>query len=353
MRSYYCTACQSTFQLTGDVQQGMNCLFCGHKAFSDGISMANQDMNSSDYELIIPFEVDQSLAEEKIEQFILRNKWFSPADLGMKNGLKRLRPYFIPIWLTDVEIRMKWEAELAFPATTLSAIDTVDQTGVKRKEISKTFLRWQEFGGEVQESFENLRELAVDNDDDWLMEQLAFSLDDAVLFQPDLVQDSIVCQPHPLSPMNKLNIYKQIINSIEERIVEASDAKSIKNFDYQSETEKSNLTQLLIPLFATHFYDAKGLRHVVVVNGRTGELYGKAIRSMFWSVWLRLLLFINGLGVLILLNNLPQNAILDPDGFTHFLLSCAVFVGFVILPFFYLYSGVMAMFEHNKFEIRL
>lgn len=87
-------------------KQAAHCAFCGG---SQKLEHAANPLEQA--ELFLPFQVDLIGARDAYRQWVSRQGWFRPFDLGSKATVESLQPMWWPGWVTDAQAWITWTAD--------------------------------------------------------------------------------------------------------------------------------------------------------------------------------------------------------------------------------------------------
>ncbi|MEM7333016.1 MAG: hypothetical protein AAF490_13085 [Chloroflexota bacterium] len=163
MKTAVCEQCNTGFRISGSVRIAGGCPFCGGKKFDTDLTQWMRVLADVEKELIIPFSVAEKTLNKKLRGLAWEYRIFDREDIRLSKIKKRLRPYYIPFWLADIDVQATWSAEFAFQYDGVSA----SEKRMGQRWLSKEFLvplyRWDSFSGELTKSLHNLPAIAIDH----------------------------------------------------------------------------------------------------------------------------------------------------------------------------------------------
>ncbi len=230
-------------------------------------------------ELVVPFSVREAAVEKKLNQFS-RQFYFSPTDLQARNLIGRLRQVYIPAWMVDSDVNAVWQVEAGFDYQVVSHQEKFAGDSWHTQEVKETKVRWETRKGKLQRRYDNVRAPALDDIRDVRGRLGAFDSDGAVPYEPTILEGSMIRLPNrdPEDAWSDTHPTFKVLAAEECR--HAARADHIRQYKWQAEYTNQNWSLLLLPLFSTWYVDDDGRPQAVLLNGRTGQIWGVMRASM-------------------------------------------------------------------------
>lgn len=251
-------------------------------------------------ELVIPFK-KQSHDLSPILAGFTRNVWLHFDDFTPAKLVQRCKPLFFPMWLVDSDVVGSWEAEVGFDYEVKSFRESYGDSGWVSDETINIKTRWEPRVGLITRHYENIPVPALTDQQDLAKMTGAYHMEQAIPYEPALV-DNISLRVPDIQPREAWDEAKVLFaKSSAQECQQAVGAQYIRSFALRAEYRALHWTQLLQPLYITHYSDDQGKLYPIYINGETGEVNGMRLVSQrkgwIWAgiiAGVALLLFIVG-----------------------------------------------------------
>ena len=243
-------------------------------------------------ELLVPFRVPVEEISKNLKSFT-NSVWIRPDDLQADRLLSRLIPVFWPEWLVDGDIIGTWNAEMGYDYQVKSSEETYRSGNWQTREVIETRIRWAPRAGQVARRFENIQVPGMEDQARLLEVTGGFKTNQPLPYNPDRVGQACFQVPD-LPPESAWPLAQTSFDhAARASCTQAAAAQHVRNFNLQAEYESLNWTQLLLPVYVTHYIDDQGLAHPVYINGQSGRVGGLRLASQRkgW-IWAGILLAI-------------------------------------------------------------
>ena len=268
-----CPHCKQAF-LVQDGQQAPRCPYCSQEI----LTTQSVRLRTEPPEAVIPFKIQKSDLTPTLEQFT--NKiWLRPDDFTIDNLKQRLTPVFLPMWLVDCQITGSWQAETGFDYEVKSSKESYQNgTWITTPVIEKR-AKWEKRIGELNRKYNNVTAPAISHYSEIIEKIGKFDLSLARPYHFQIINNIFLCvpdQPPDVAwPIAKSNFN----NAAEQDCLKAAGAQHIRNFSIQAEYKSQNWTQLLMPMYFTHYADDEGVQHPIYIHGQSGRIEGLRMAS--------------------------------------------------------------------------
>lgn len=277
-----CATCNGTFVVPPEVVADI-CPYCGQADLTEITTTETETerpFHAQPPELVLPFARTQSSLLSELTQFVKRT-WFSPADLTPDNLAARLRPVYVPMWLVDAQVQAQWQAEAGFDYQVVSHKESFQNGQWRTQQVRETRIRWEPRLGTLQRPYTNQAAPALE--EFALLEQTLgkYRLDEAVRpFQPKDLHEAVAYLPNRPPQDAWPEAQAALKEAAAEECRQAAVADHIREFRWKPEFADPVWTQLLLPLYTTHYQDHEGVTRMLFVQGQTGTLRGQRRASM-------------------------------------------------------------------------
>ena len=225
-------------------------------------------------ELVVPFSVDEDTISRRIQTFAggipLPPKDLSPASLSV-----RMQRLYLPMWLVDVDVKARWQAEVGFDYEVVSHQEHYrDGSGWDSQRVREGRVRWEPRAGRLRRRYENVTAPALERYEQIRRAVGDISADAAVAYNGGALSAATVRAPD----LNPEAAWPEAVPNIHRAAAEecrrAAQADHVRRFTWDPTYAGKNWTLLLLPLYATYYLDDEGKPRRVLLNGRTGRAYG-------------------------------------------------------------------------------
>lgn len=232
-------------------------------------------------ELIAPFALDDSRREAALRGFA-RGIPLAPTDLSLAHLRARLQAFYLPQWLVDVDVEATWRAEAGFNYEIVSHEEHFD--GERKRwqthEITETRVRWQPRLGRLQRHYDNVPAPALEEEPVIRRHLGRFTSDEAVPFQTAAPDTGLVALPNRRPEDAWSEARSELGRRAQAECRQAIGADHMRDFRWTPRFGERRWTQLLLPLYATYYFDDDATPQPLWINGQSGRVYGVRRASM-------------------------------------------------------------------------
>lgn len=273
-------------------------------------------------ELILPFDLQETRLEEKIQEFV-RGIPFPPADLRATNLQSRFKRVYLPVWLVDVNAKSNWQAEMGFNYQVVSHQERYEQNqgNWQTQQVEENRTRWEPRVGSLDRSYTNLPAPAMENDAQIRKTIGKFNFQSSQNYTAMLIGKSLVRLPDRSKQDAWRNILPDLQSIAADECRKACDADHVRQFSWSPVFADQHWTLLLEPVFATYYLDDSQKPQPVMINGQSGQVFGarraslnRAKQVSIYILLAALFLFIISLGSLVLTPLTPLFAAISAIG---------------------------------------
>ncbi len=254
-----CDGCGALFRADAD---GEVCPACG----AGRLALAEPRIDGAP-ELAVPFATVDGAVQKSLSAFA-GEIWFPTDDLAKIPG--RVRQIWWPRWLVDADIAGSWEAEAGFDYQVASTQE-VYSGGWTTRDVTETRIRWESRAGRATLAYANISVPALA-----IQEEAVFSSttawDDSLSGPWIRLPDRSASEQWPAAVL-------ELRRRVSADCIRACSAEHIRDFYLEMHAEQAGWTWLLTPIWATWYTDDDGIRHVIRVDGVTGEVEGPRLAS--------------------------------------------------------------------------
>ena len=290
-------------------------------------------LRSEPPELLIPYQINSTKLKQQLDTFT-SGIWLHSDDFTTENLYQRLRPVFIPMWLTDCNLEGFWKAEMGFDYQVASALDSYVNGDWKSQERIETRVRWEPRVGQIKRHYDNIATPAVTNFANMTYLAGNFNLEKAEDFRHDRLGKASMripdLNPENAWPMTQENIKKAAGFDIQN----ACKAQHTRDLDITTTYSDLQWTQLLLPIYISYYSGDHDEPHLVYINGQTGKIGGPRLSSQrkgWHFAFIIALIAIMSLLIGVILSALiPVSAIFGVIGSVLILIGCLGLCGAIV-----------------------
>ncbi len=260
-KSLKCGACKTELICLSD-QIPRTCPYCG----SDQIREENNTQTLAPR--ICEFELTAKQAEEKFKSRN-KNNWLYPSEIQKHLKAEAFKAVYFPYWIFDVNTFSKYQAEYGLTRT-----ETDDDGN------TKTITDWYQTDGCYQEFIENQPIYASKRYDKKIIKALEpFNAGKSKEFKPEYLNER-AAERYQITLKESWetaisDIKRKLEKSIDARIRNKNKADSARCIMFTTEYYDLKYQYLLLPVWISSF-KYKDQDYSVIINGQTGQVYGKA-----------------------------------------------------------------------------
>ncbi|MGD8814634.1 MAG: hypothetical protein PVI78_09185 [Anaerolineales bacterium] len=243
-------------------------------------------------ELVVPFSVSSEVVTDHLEKFV-RSIPFAPKDLRLSNLQQRLRRIFIPMWLVDVSISATWQSEAGFDYDVVSFQDQYAdrQGGWSEQRVTENRIRWEPRLGKMARTYPNTPAPALEEHVRILNLVGEHALTSAQSYHASSIQNAFVRLPNR-APDDAWSDAIPVLRSLAaEECRQAAGAEHQRDFRWSPEYSNKHWTQVLLPIYTTHYLDDDKKPQPVLIHGQSGKIHGARRASIRRARTASLLMF--------------------------------------------------------------
>ena len=280
LNPYACSSCQGVFLVPAGQSYSL-CPYCYQSSLMalGGEMFLDQELYTNPPEGYLAAEISREQLKQQLKQFE-KSILFSSKDCSTSLLLERLRLLYLPFWWVDVQIQSKWFAEMGFDYQVVSHQEYLSNGKWKTKETQRTKTRWEERLGTLERSYENTPAPALEHWPVLLNSIGGFPLHKALPFQAEVERTSAYQLPSLVPkeawPETEIQLHELAARDC----MKAADAQHIRRFQWSPTFRDHSWTQLLVPVYTTHYMDENNDPQPVLIHGLTGQLLGRKRASI-------------------------------------------------------------------------
>ena len=273
-----CEACDWSFLVPADETMPV-CPHC-QQAVLTAVDHAAAGAQA-ETELAAPFSVADVDLGRGLQRFA-SGFLFRPPDLTAGNLRSRLQRVYLPRWLVDCDVQAEWRADAGFNYQVVSHEDEFSDTSKawQSREVRETRVRWEPRVGRLTRRYENVVAPAMEEDDALRKRLGDFDLTFTTPVNGRL-PDAALIRTANRTPDDA---WADAVPAIRQRAVaecrNACQANHLREFDWSPQFADQHWTQLLLPVYASHYRDERNIAHAVLIHGQTGKAYGRRQASL-------------------------------------------------------------------------
>jgi len=262
------------------------CVFCG----SSAVLPQEASRNALRPESLVPLDVGRKAAEESFRRW-LRGLWFRPSSL---RDLKRFEAagVYVPYWTFDARVHSDWSADSGTYYWDNQLVPVL-RNGKLRMEMRRVRkVRWRPAWGARDDAYDDLLVNASRGVPDDLARSLGgFDTSALVPYRPEYLA-GWRAEEYQLDLEQGWGLGRQrVVEEQQHRCAGDVPGDTHRNLRVSNRIEGVRWKHVLLPMWALA-YEYGGQRYVVLVNGQTGRVHGRAP----WS-WVKILLAAAGIAL--------------------------------------------------------
>lgn len=250
-RLFTCRQCGASTVLPVGAQS-TGCPFCGNAA----LVRAPEDVDLITPQGLLPMALDAERARRAVREW-LGSGWLAPENLTQLVRGKQLRPAYVPFWIFEAALSVKWQAEVA------------EGYGRNRRWVWRSGERTFFFTDRLEPG---LRALPAD-----LLKRLPkFDLTKLLVFKPEYLADWPAANYDISLADASLNAREAMVKDARRELrYKAAPGQEVRNLEASTNTFTGELYRLvLLPLWIGS-YQYQGRTYRVLINGQTGAVAGE------------------------------------------------------------------------------
>lgn len=229
-------------------------------------------------ELVVPHAADPALLRRWLDAFASGVPFRCP-ELEGSLLASRVRPVFWPQWLADVDASGVFEVEAGFDYQVESSQEVLDGGTWRTQAVAETRTRWEPRAGRVRRRYDNLAVPALGGQEALECRVGQVPVEGYRAFSPDLLAGAAVQVPDRAPGEQWPAAVALLRTQIGADCARACGAHHSRDLRLEVAAEQASWTWLLLPGYSTWYADDEGRRHVVLVNGVTGQPGGARLAS--------------------------------------------------------------------------
>lgn len=255
------------------------CPHCGSKFVSELDAASDSPVYTQPPELVVPFTAERSRVDAALMLFAQKTL-FAPKDLQAAHLVNRLQKLYLPMWLVDTAVSAQWEAEVGFNYDVVSHREQFKDDQWQTQRYTETKVRWEPRVGTLNRQYNNTPAPALEEQPQIETSLGKVDVGELRPYQATDVQDTIIRLPNR-SPEDAWTDAAVVLNRLAaEECGQAATANHLRGYRWSATYENKHWTQLLYPLYVTHYWDDDGQVQMVFLHGTTGKLAGAQRASM-------------------------------------------------------------------------
>lgn len=225
-------------------------------------------------ELIIPPALTSQQVAQTVQNFA-RGIWFAPKDLRPQHLQQRLRLLYLPVWLVDSDVLAQWRAEMGFNYQVVSHQERFANGKWRTQEVKETRIRWEPRLGQLQRRYDNVAAPALEEQADLEKQLGRYDLQKSQTYQPGAAANALIRLPNRPPQDAWPEAEPTFLQQARQECRLAAQADHIRDFHWSSRYANQHWTHLLQPVYVTHYFDDSQQPHPLLINGQTGQAYGR------------------------------------------------------------------------------
>jgi len=267
-----CERCDWIFLLPSDAPS--RCPHCGQPELVRLDAETDKPVYTQPPELVVPFSVDLARVKQSVTQFA-KGIGFAPADMTAKRLNGRLQKLYLPLWLVDTAVNARWEAEMGFNYEVISHREQYKDDKWVTTEYKGSKIRWESRIGTLNRQYDNVRAPALE-EQQAIEQHLGPMVErEERPYQPDALADAFICLPNRPPEDAWEDVQLTIRKIATKECQRAGKAAHQRNFRWSADYHNKHWTQLLYPIYVTHYLDDDDNANMIFIHGQTGKLIGK------------------------------------------------------------------------------
>ncbi len=267
LQVFYCAHCHSAHLAPTDVTL-TTCPAC----LQDGLSAQPERLRREPPELVVPFAV----SEESTAGFLTewsRGIRFRPDDLAPELLLRRIRRYYLPLWLVDGDVEATWQAEMGYDYQAASFREQYVGGQWVSQEVTETRVRWESRVGRLKRHYDNVAVPAMEDHDRWMLRLEGYDYRARKEYSARAMAGSVVRIPDHAPDAAWPDAEGAFDRAAALECQAASEAHHIRNWSMRAGYSNLNWTQMLAPAFVTYYREGEKV-YPIWINGQSGHVSG-------------------------------------------------------------------------------
>ena len=312
----YCAQCRSVHLVSGGLAPEV-CPVCFSSVTSVEAGNQSSGLRHEPPELIIPFQIDAQRARQALAGW-LQASWLRPNEFNPELLSKRLRRYFLPLWLIDADVEAVWQAEMGYHYQAASFREHYQGGSWVSQQVEETRTRWEKRIGTLKRHYDNVAVPALEKHERWVSRLGGYDYRAYQPYSTSSIDASIIRVPDYAPDAAWMDAENAIDQIAARECMQAAGADQIRNWSMNATYTHLNWTQMLIPAYVTWYREGERY-YPLWINGQNGHIDGVKLMSMS-KAWLLAaaigalavlcfllgaVLSIIGIGILLILLSMP------------------------------------------------
>ena len=269
-----CPVCKQVYLLHPG-QENLTCPICGQAVLQPQPAW----LRPASPELVVPFHPGLTQQIPAILENFVKDIWLKPDDFNAPSLQQHLRPLFGTQWLVDSQVTGSWQAEEGYDYQVKSSQDSYKSGAWYSREVVETRIRWEPRIGQINRLFQNILVPAFSRQEQLQATVGGFDTRSSGAYASASVGQVPIHAPD-LQPDEVWQVARSAFNQAAAVDIQAAcQAQHCRNVSLAADYESLNWTQLLLPLYYTHYHDDDGKVHPIFINGQTGQIGGVRLAS--------------------------------------------------------------------------
>ncbi len=273
-----CPNCDTAY-LIPDQQQRVACPHCGASDLVRMNAADDRPVYTHSPEQLVPFSVTEEKISKALHAFT-KSIWIKPQDLKPKKLNGRLQKIYLPLWLVDADVQAQWQAEVGYNYEIVSHREQYKEDKWQTQRIKEGKIRWEPRVGTLNRRYDNKVGPALEEHNAYAQKLGRFRTDAAQEYTETAVKDALIRLPNR-SPEDAWSSAQNGFRiAAQEECQQATSADHIREFKWKSTFQNQHWTQMLLPIYSTHYLDDDKNTQMIFLHGQTGALFGSKRASM-------------------------------------------------------------------------
>lgn len=275
-KTVQCDNCGGTTVVPA-VQTTVECAFCGSPKV-----VSIDELPGIKPESVIPFKIDFKNANERFDKWVRKRK-FAPSALKKNSRADKMKGVYIPYWSYDTNTWSTYTGQAGdyYYAPETYTTTSNGRTETRTRQVQK--IRWRFVSGTYDKAFDDIIFNDSRNVDQKIIEQIEpYQLSELLQYNPRFLAgfeaERYKTGLKAVWERAKAYIAKILMTDIKSIIKRSCDVVGTVNVN--STYKDIKYKHMLLPIWISS-YTFKKKVYNFFVNGQTGEVQGKAPKSIF------------------------------------------------------------------------
>jgi len=268
-----CPACKQAFLVQLEPKK-QRCPHCAQEI----LTAQSVRLRTEPPEAVVPYKIQKSALKAVLGQFVA-DVWLRPDDFTTENLVQRLTPVFLPMWMVDCQMYGFWEAETGFEYEVKSSKEAYQNGSWITIPVVEKRIRWEKRMGELSRKYNNVTTPAISQHSEVVEKIGVFDLSYIRPYHFQIIENIFLNVPDQTPEVAWPFARSNLDRAAEQECMKAAGAQHIRGFNIHAQYDSLNWTQLLLPVYFTHYRDDEGIQYPVYIHGQTGRIAGPQIAS--------------------------------------------------------------------------